>query len=95
MANKRRIEAFPIHSYTTDTLKGNQQAAMQIILDSHPEYRDAMILEGHKIYNAAVRAVYSALCLIYEEGQETIEPEQIRAFKRGLENFMLKGRTRQ
>lgn len=90
MAKKQ--ETYPIREYVVELLRKHREAAIQIRVGLNPEYKDIIPPEGHKIYDAAVMAVYSVISSMDLEGQETVDPKQLRALRDGLEDFVVKAK---
>lgn len=87
-------ETSPIQTYAQAVLRQYREAAIQIRASMLvPEQKIPIITEGYKIYDTAVRAVYDIVCLLDIDGDE-INPNQVRALRDGLEEFLSKRKTK-
>ncbi|MEK6825728.1 MAG: hypothetical protein AABY00_03000 [Nanoarchaeota archaeon] len=88
-----RITADPIQMYASQVLRDGLGIITQVRAGLTPEdHKTTLILEGQKFYDAGVRAVYDALCMLTVDGVEHVDRDQIVALKRGLEDYIVKGR---
>lgn len=91
MAKGKERETAPqaIRIYLNKALEEQLDNALQIRAGLTPEEdKMTIILGGKKLYDAAVRTIYNALCLLNVEGCSVIDKREIEEFKRGLEGYL-------
>ncbi|MEK6926658.1 MAG: hypothetical protein AABW50_05260 [Nanoarchaeota archaeon] len=85
MAEKPTPEV--IGTFIPEILNQYRTAMVQVRAGLFPDEKIIIIGEGYKFYDAGVRAVYHALCLM-DIKENQADPKQIASFKKGLEEFL-------
>lgn len=86
---EKRPEVFRI--ILPQSLKDGLGAVTQIriALSSWEEYQTALILEGPHFYNAGIRRVYDALCLLTQNSGDKIDRAEIDNFRKAIEDYLI------
>jgi len=76
--------------YISETIAQQRKAAIQIrIAVAKEPYRTHIAFEGHKLYNAGVRAIYGLLNMLSIDGVKSVDSREIQTLNKGIEDFLI------